>query len=171
MDTIFTILLCDDDQEDAAQMQLALKHCGVPIRLFLARTADAALGFFAEPLPFREKNPFPDLVILDLKRPLLNGLEVLTWLRTHSEWDRLPVIILSGSPLGRDLEDAYHLGASTYFTRPRTAPELLELASLLVFYWSWNRRSESSIRALKENCCWRPGNLLSAPEESAKAAI
>ncbi len=129
------------------------------------------MGFFAEPLPFSEKNPFPDLVILDLKQPLLNGLEVLTWLRSHREWDRLPVIILGSSPSGRDAADAYHLGASSYFTRPRTPPELRELASLLVFYWAWERRSESSLRGLNENHCAWPENLLNAPEQSEKATI
>jgi CheY-like chemotaxis protein len=171
MEKIFTILLCDDDRRDAEQMQMALKDCGVPIRLFLARSADAALGFFAEPLPFSEKNPFPDLVILDLKQPLLNGLEVLTWLRSHRDWDRLPVVVLGSSPLGRDAADAYHLGASSCFTRPHTPPELRELASLLVFYWSWERRSASSMRGLKENGCWWSGNLLNAPQRSEKATI
>jgi CheY-like chemotaxis protein len=151
MKKLFTVLLADDNPKDAESTSQALRDCGIPIRCYLASSAAGVLDYFTASSPFGEQNPFPDLIILDLKQPLLNGLEVLTWLRSHRDWDNLPIIVLSDSPLHRDAEDAYHLGASTCFTRPHTAAELRELVILIVFYWSWSRQAGTSKPALKES--------------------
>jgi two-component system response regulator len=60
----------------------------------------------------------------------------LAWLASHPEYKRLPKIILSGSGLDRDVEDAYKLGASTYFEKPGDLNEYRELVYHMILYWS-----------------------------------
>src|SRR5260370_10630940 len=66
----------------------------------------------------RDKFPFPNLVILDLKMPRMTGLEVLHWLRHKPEFARLCTVMLSGSGLDQDVAEAYRLGVYAYFRHP-----------------------------------------------------
>jgi CheY-like chemotaxis protein len=77
--------------------------------------------------------------VLDLKMPRVNGFEVLQWLRQQPGLARIPVVVLSGSGLETDIEEAYRLGANTYFTKPGQLAELRKIIASLIDYW---RRSE-----------------------------
>jgi CheY-like chemotaxis protein len=92
----------------------------------------------------RKAYPFPDLVVLDLKMPLLDGLEVLTWIRTESAWPRLPVVLLSGSGLEKDVEEAYRLGANSYFQKPHSVADLKAVLRLISEYWALTERPKGT---------------------------
>src|SRR5207253_9751320 len=74
----------------------------------------------------RAAYPFPDIVLLDLKMPLLNGFEVLRWVRQQPRLKRLPVIVLTGSVQDNDARRAYEMGANSYVIKPTDFNQLLE---------------------------------------------
>src|SRR6185436_8265559 len=76
----------------------------------------------------REKYPLPNVILLDLKMPGMNGFEFLKWLRTESPDHHrlLPVIVMSSSALAQDVERAYTLGISAYMTKPVNFKEFRE---------------------------------------------
>jgi CheY-like chemotaxis protein len=83
----------------------------------------------------RDEFPFPKVIISDLKMPRLSGLELLEWLRNHPHCAVIPAILLSGSTLEEDIMKAYELGANTYFRKPASFGELVELLRRLRDYW------------------------------------
>ena len=104
----------------------------------------------------RNVHPFPDVVVLDLKMPLMNGLEVLTWIKNKSAWPRLPVMLLSGSGLEKDVEEAYRCGANAYFQKPYSLAELKKTLRAIVDFWSLCQRPN-----VKGQSVAPPGNFTS----------
>jgi CheY-like chemotaxis protein len=72
----------------------------------------------------------------------MNGFEVLQWLRREPGLARIPAVVLSGSGLESDIEEAYRLGANTFFTKPGQLTELRKIIGALIDYW---RRSQRPI--------------------------
>jgi CheY-like chemotaxis protein len=72
----------------------------------------------------RSKYPIPALLILDLKLPCVSGVEVLKWLRSEPGFRMLPVVVLTSSTLGADVEEAWACGANSYVVKP-ASPDLL----------------------------------------------
>jgi CheY-like chemotaxis protein len=113
----FTVLLADDSEDDVVLLRRSLRNHP---RLVVAEVPDgeeaihylAGSGEYAD----REKFPFPDLVVLDIRMPKINGFEVLTWLQSQ-EFPNLRKLMLSGSPLAADREYALALGAHDYCTK------------------------------------------------------
>jgi CheY-like chemotaxis protein len=139
----FTMLLAEDNFNDATLFEHAVKagaaQAGVKVELHRVRDGAEAIAYLAGEGEFAAQ-PFPDLVVLDLKMPMVDGLDVLAWLESHPEYRRLPKIILSGSGLETDVEKAYKLGANTYFEKPGTLDEYRELVSHMILYWSHTKR-------------------------------
>ena len=77
----------------------------------------------------------PDVVIMDISMPRMNGFEVLAWVRAQPEWHCLPVIMLSSSALDQDVQRAYELNANTYLTKPATFSQLAKALEQLCQYW------------------------------------
>jgi len=130
------ILIAEDSEDDRFLLTEALRIAGVghPVRFVEdGRQAVAYLsgtGAFAD----RTKFPPPGLVVLDFKMPLMNGIEVLKWIRA-SGMKRLPVIILSASSLPGDVERAYDLGVNSYLMKPSSIETLAVLMKALSAYW------------------------------------
>src|SRR5262249_37052527 len=87
----------------------------------------------------REKYPLPELVLLDLKLPAMNGFEVLQWIRAHPNFRDLPVVVLTTSEEIRNVTKAYQLGANTFLVNP------LEFENIRAFFTTlgaqlWNRQ-------------------------------
>jgi len=142
----FTLLLADDDENDVTFFKCALEESsqksGVPVRLVVARDGEEALAYLKGEGEFgdRTKHPFPHIVVTDLKMPRLNGLGVLAWLKEHEEYQRIPKILMSGSSEECDVDEAYRLGANTFFQKPSTINEFRELVYHLVCYWAHTQR-------------------------------
>src|SRR5690242_2780512 len=115
-----TILLVDDDEDALLFLRFALKHLKAPHALRHTTNGFQAMeylkgdGAFAD----RLKHPIPDLILLDLKMPLMDGFELLAWLRNQPELDHLPAVVLTGSSYPADLERAYRLGANSVVLKP-----------------------------------------------------
>jgi len=142
------VLLADDDANDRHLFKHALKCNGVEIELREVSDGEdfteylKAGGRFAD----RLANPLPDLIILDLKMPRMDGLQSVRSLRKQPEYQRTPVVMLSGSGLEKDVQTAYGLGVNTYFSKPANLQALMELIKLVIDYWSRAERPVQKVR-------------------------
>ena len=115
----------EDSEDDIFFMRRAFKDAGLKNPLHVVMDGQQAIdylegyGQFAD----RKSHPFPDFVFLDLKLPIADGFEVLTWLRQKKK-SSLPVAVLSSSPEEVDMRRAAELGASCYFLKPPDASML-----------------------------------------------
>jgi len=111
-----TILLVDDDETTLIFARAVMKHLSCPVELRCVRDGFAAMSYLAGDGEYsdRKTNPAPDLVLLDLKRPLVDGFEVLEWIRAQPGFAQLPVVVLTGSTYPPDVARAFQLGASAF---------------------------------------------------------
>ena len=111
-----SVLVAEDDPDDAFFMQRAFEHSALPNRLFVVQDGAEAVDYLNGKAPYadRRKYPLPGLLLLDLKMPKISGFEVLEWLQGRPEFNHLPIVILSGSDLDCDVQRARALGADDY---------------------------------------------------------
>jgi len=136
-DGAMDILLVEDSEDDSAFFVLALKESNLSARLRHARDGVEALT-----LLFGTGDPVgavpvvrPRLIVLDLKLPRVDGLEVLRRLKTNPHSRSIPVVILSSSRERRDLEESYQLGVNSYLVKPMDFVEFGETVRTLGRYW------------------------------------
>lgn len=131
------ILLVEDNPDDAALTLRAFRKSNVSERVVVARDGVEALDYLFATGPYSERDPrvVPRLVLLDLKLPRLDGLEVLRRLRSN-EWTRLlPVVILTSSREQQDMLDGYGLGANSYVRKPVDFAQFVQTVEQLKLYW------------------------------------
>ena len=142
----FNLLLVEDNEDDILFFRQALaessEKAGVPVRLEVTRDGEEAIRYLQGEGEFkdREKHPFPEIVVTDLKMPGLNGLDVLAWLKQHEEYQRVPKILLSSSSEESDVDEAYRLGVNTFFQKPASFEAYGELVYHVVCYWAHTQR-------------------------------
>ncbi len=132
-----TILLVEDNLSDEKLTLLAFKNCGVANEVAVVRDGAAALDYlFAEgAYQDRAGSPPPTIVLLDLKLPKVDGLEVLRRVRAAERTKLLPVIILTASREEEDVLRGFSLGANTYVRKPVEFTEFIQAARTLGLFW------------------------------------
>lgn len=131
------LLLVEDDPDDIDLARIALERSGILHRLVVAKNGKEALdylfgeGRWAE----RDVRETPDVVLLDLKLPLVGGKEVLRRIRAREGTRRIPVVILSSSDETGDVAECYALGANSYFRKPVDFGDFTDGVSVLLYYW------------------------------------
>jgi len=132
-----TILYIEDDPNDFLLLKLASRKCGTPFALQHAEDGESAIAYFNGSGPYanRQEYPFPDLVLLDLRMPRLDGFELLLWIRHNPETKNLPVIVLAGSAFRADIRRALEFGANSYAPKPATFSELELLIDRIAKVW------------------------------------
>ena len=123
------ILLVEDNPDDEALTRRALQRNNVKNELIVARDGQEALDYLLG------GGRLPHLILLDLKLPKIDGLEVLRRLRADERTRLLPVVILTSSNEERDLVSSYRLGANSYVRKPVDFNEFSEAARQLGLYW------------------------------------
>ena len=123
-------------------LHMALERNGCDVNLQQVNDGSEAIEYLEGRGRFanRRKYPMPDILVLDLKMQLLSGFEVLLWLRQHPECAKIPTVVLSGSGQEKDVEQAYELGANTYFEKPSSFEDFISLIQILVHYWARSKR-------------------------------
>jgi CheY-like chemotaxis protein len=123
------ILLAEDDENDVFLMNRAFSKAGFLNPIFVVHDGQETLDFLEAKgnYAIREKFPLPGLLLLDLKMPLLDGFDVLAWLRQRREFDKLPVVVLSSSKLGSDVDRSRELGVYDYRVKPQQFEDLVRL--------------------------------------------
>ena len=131
------ILLVEDNPDDVALTLRSLKNNHIANEVAVVTNGAAALDFLFCRGPYEERSPedVPDLVLLDLNLPKVNGLEVLREIRGHERTRLLPVVILTSSREERDLIESYSLGANSYVRKPVDFEQFSEAVRQLGLYW------------------------------------
>jgi two-component system response regulator len=124
------IVLVEDNPDDQALTLRALKKQNIANEIVVVNDGVEALEFLLSP-----DNPIPHLVLLDLKLPKLDGLQVLQRLRSEPRTQLLPVVVLTSSDEERDVIDGYRLGANSYIRKPVDFNQFLEAIRQLGLYW------------------------------------
>ena len=132
-----TILLVEDDPNDALVVRRAAQKTLLGIPLMLVANGEEAIHYLKGEGAYADRRayPFPDIVLLDLDMPLLNGFEVLRWMREQPRFKRLPVIVLTGSIEDHDANLAYDAGANSYIVKPTDYDQLVETMRNLGDFW------------------------------------
>jgi two-component system response regulator len=131
------ILLVEDNPDDEALTLRALKKNNIGNRLIVVRDGVEALEFIFCTGQFAERDPRdqPEVVLLDLKLPKVDGLEVLRRIRTDDRTQRLPVVILTSSNEQQDLVRSYNLGVNSYVRKPVDFNDFIDAVRQLGLYW------------------------------------
>ena len=139
------ILLVEDNPDHAALVVKGLRANNVANTLVHVEDGEAALdyvfqrGRFSDP----EASPRPDLILLDLRLPRVDGLEVLKVLKTSEETMRIPVVVLTTSDAEMDVAKAYDYHANSYMVKPVSFENFMELMKTLGCYWVlFNKRAD-----------------------------
>lgn len=124
-----TILLAEDNEDDVFIFQRALAAAKIPNPLQIVNDGESTLAYLAGTGGYadRIRFPVPMLVMLDLKMPRVNGLEIFKWIREQRHLDGVSVVGLNSSAEERDITRAYQLGARSYLVKPPTAATLTEM--------------------------------------------
>ena len=131
------ILLVEDNPDDEALTIRALKRNNITNDVIVAHDGVEALDYLfgTGSHSGRDVNDLPKLVLLDLKLPRADGLEVLGRIRADDRTKRLPVVVLTSSKEEQDLTDSYNLGANSYIQKPVDFTQFTEAVRQLGLYW------------------------------------
>jgi len=139
-----TILVADDDPNDIYLLKRAFLKAGIDVRIEFVQDGEQVIHYL-EPHKNHEDAPLPEMLILDLKMPRVNGFEVLDWIRHQPGLKRLLIVVLTSSDEPRDINRAYDLGANSYLVKPCGIEHLTSVAEYLYHYWmDLNRRPDLS---------------------------
>jgi two-component system response regulator len=131
------ILLVEDNDDDAELTLRALRRNKVANEVVRLADGVEALEYLSANGRFEGRNRYevPDLVLLDIKLPRVNGLEVLRSMRSDGANGGIPVVVLSSSVEQRDLEEAYALGANSYVQKPVDFDRFVDAVGQIGSYW------------------------------------
>ena len=131
------ILLIEDNKDDVALTLRALQKNNIQNEVVVARDGVEGLDFLFGTGSYagRDVTVMPDLILLDLKLPRVDGLEVLKRLRSDERTQLLPVVILTSSNEEQDRLNGYGLGANSYVRKPVDFAQFMEAVRQLGLYW------------------------------------
>ena len=131
------ILLVEDNPDDEALTLRALKKNNIGNELFVVRDGAEALEFLFCTGAYADRDPRkkPEVILLDLKLPKVDGLEVLRRIREEESTSLLPVVILTSSKEEQDRINGYKLGANSYVRKPVDFTEFVDAVRQLGLYW------------------------------------
>ena len=131
------VLLVEDNSDDELLTIIALREAHPAIELVVAHDGVEALDFLFGTGAYaaRDTKDVPQVVLLDMKLPRIDGLEVLRRMRADVRTHNIPVVMLSGSNQDQDVEAAYDLGANSYVRKPIDFSQFTDVARQLGLYW------------------------------------
>ena len=132
LDSRRSILLVEDNPLDIDLTQRAFHKRRLINPIQIARDGEEALAQIEK---WKTGEPLPLIILLDLKLPKIDGLEVLRILKQHDEYRVIPVVVLTSSSEDRDIQTAYRYGANSYIVKPVDFDNFLQVASGIEIYW------------------------------------
>ncbi|HNX09277.1 MAG TPA: response regulator [Methanothrix sp.] len=129
MDLKIKVLLVEDNPEDAAVTARVLKHNMLSNGLIIAASGNEALSA----LKNKSSSELPQLILLDINLPDVSGIDLLTRIKSDSNLNAIPVVILTGSNEDQDIQKSYDLGASNYLVKPISNDALMLVIERLFY--------------------------------------
>ncbi|MFN7035278.1 MAG: response regulator [Bellilinea sp.] len=127
------ILLVEDNPVDLDLTRRAFSRRRLANPLEVARDGEEAVAYLRR---WEEGASLPVVILLDLKLPRVDGLEVLRRYKSHPLYRSIPVVVLTTSDEDRDIETAYQLGANSYIVKPVEFEKFVEVAAQIEVYWT-----------------------------------
>lgn len=126
------ILLIEDNEDDVILTRRALEKIDSTLQIDFCQSGSGALNYL---FPQNGETVLPDLIILDLNLPIINGFDVLQAIRSNERTRAIPVVVLSSSREESDLRRATELGANSFIRKPIDFVKFREVADLIARYW------------------------------------
>ncbi len=126
------ILLVEDNPMDIDLTLRAFARLKIPYQIQIARDGESALDFIQN---WDHGETTPLMILLDLKLPRVDGLEVLKTLKLHHAYRKIPIVVLTSSSDTGDITNAYDLGANSYIIKPVDFNRFMEVTSEINNYW------------------------------------
>jgi CheY-like chemotaxis protein len=126
MNSMRTVLLVDDNENDVFLMHRAFKKAEFQFPIQEVRDGEEAISYLKGEGVYGDRNeyPVPAMILLDLNMPKKNGFDVLTWIQTQPDLQRLTVVVTTASTRPEDVTKAYELGATCFLVKPSALAEL-----------------------------------------------
>ena len=152
------ILLAEDEEDYVLLIRRAFEQAHIPNPLHVVWNGQEAIAYLKGEGKYsnREEYPLPDLLLLDLKMPRVNGFEVLQWIRAQPGLAPLRVLVLTSSDQIRDVNEAYKLGANSFLVKPLDFQDFTQLSRLIQDFW---------LKASKVPETFRPPRTSSPPSD------
>jgi CheY-like chemotaxis protein len=133
------ILLVEDNPMDVDLTLRAFKRRRVTNTIHVARDGEEALSWLPR---WESGEPWPAVILLDLKLPKVDGLEVLRRIKQHPTLCVIPIVVLTTSEESADVQAAYHLGVNSYIVKPVEFEKFMDVSEKIDLYWTVvNKRS------------------------------
>lgn len=129
------ILLVEDDPNDVELIQIALDSYNFVNKIDVAADGEQAVHYLFGRNGQPPTQPLPRLVLLDLKLPKIDGIQVLEMIRSNPLTRNLVVVVMTSSAENRDLKACYDLGVNSYIVKPLDFQQFVEMSRQVGFYW------------------------------------
>ena len=163
--TYFEILLVEDNPDHAELVIRSFEDHPMANRIHHLSDGQAAIDYLFQQGPFddTERCPRPQLVLLDLRLPKRDGLDVLEQIRGNPDFDRIPVVLLTTSSAESDIEKAYEHHANSYLVKPHDFKTFTRLMHDIGFYWlGWNQYPGRALKKVTVDAAGGAENRVSA---------
>jgi CheY-like chemotaxis protein len=131
------IVLIEDNQYDVELILRALDKLNLKYNFVILEDGEKALDYFFGRGIYKDRNTFinPKLILLDLKLPKLNGIDVLHEIKSNNKTKQIPVVVLTSSNEEKDIIESYKLGVNSYVVKPVDFNEFIETVKSIGIYW------------------------------------
>ncbi len=143
-ESVFRVLLVEDDPDHAELVRRGLEDQHAPVDLTVLEDGEAALDFLRRRLPAADEQR-PHLILLDLRLPKMDGLQVLREVKSVPELRAIPCVVLTTSDAERDVARAYELHANSYLVKPGDNERFTELMGQVERYWLQSNRQPAPL--------------------------
>jgi len=130
------ILIVDDSPKDVELTIAALGEKNLANEIIVAEDGEEALDYLYRRGKFVNEKGMPAVILLDIKMPRMNGIEVLRYIRKDPLLKLIPVIMVTSSREEKDLVESYKLGANSYVVKPIDIAQFIEAIKVLGVYWA-----------------------------------
>ena len=134
---MFNILLVEDNQGDVLLTKEAFEESGNNCQLFVVNDGQEAINFLEQISPYTRVES-PNLILLDINLPKMNGHEVLKYVKSNSNLKHIPVIILTTSSSEKDISECYSNYANCYITKPNDVADFFKIIENVNSFWLKN---------------------------------
>jgi len=154
MTGVLNVLLVEDNADDVFLLRQAFKKAGMTSNLQTAADGLEARAYLKGEGAYGDRtlHPVPNLLLLDLNMPRMNGFELLHWLREDPEWNHLTVCVLTASSREDDIRHAFDLRANSYVVKPSRLDELTAFVTAL---HQWHRFAVLPTRSEYQTPAWQ----------------